>query len=96
MIFELVIYTVKNIIAEKISYAVVEIVASTKSELSKISQVKFFSYSWGYSLTEMVNDGPVDGLSNLFINITRPALKNKTKRIIYVSTYMVKILSHPK
>ena len=51
MIFELVIYTVKNI-AEKISYAVVDIVASTKSELSKISQVKFFSYSCGYSLTE--------------------------------------------
>ena len=33
MIFELVIYTVKST-AEKISYAVVDIVASTKSELS--------------------------------------------------------------
>ena len=30
---------------KKISYAVVDIVASTKSELSKISQVKFVSYS---------------------------------------------------
>ena len=38
--------------AKKISYAVVDIVASTKSELSKISQVKFFSYSCGYSLTD--------------------------------------------
>ena len=28
---------------KKISYAVVDIVASTKSELSKISQVKFLS-----------------------------------------------------
>ena len=36
-------------------YAVVDIVASTKSELSKISQVKFLSYSYGYSLTDSVH-----------------------------------------
>ena len=51
---KLVIYTVISVKSKngKISYAVVDIVASTKSELSQMSQVNCLSYSYGYSLTE--------------------------------------------
>ena len=51
MIFQIGHLYCQIMTAKKISYAVVDIVASSKSELSQMSQVKCLSYSYGYSLT---------------------------------------------